>query len=76
MNPVREAAEAIDQAEKRHPGLKMRMDVSHKYVHITADLGEQQVSRSVSWDEIELAHINVLSANVALAVNAITGKAF
>lgn len=76
MNPIREAAIAIEQAEKRHSGLKIRLDVSHKYVHVTADKGELRVTRSASWDDIEAAHMNVVSANVALAVNEITGKAF
>lgn len=75
MNPFREAAIAIHEAEKAHPNLMMRMDVSHKYVHITAAYGDQELSRSVSWTEIEQAHINALTATVALVVNKITAQA-
>jgi hypothetical protein len=74
MNPIKEAAIAVHEAEKAHPGLKLRMDVSHKYVHVTADLGEQQLSRSVSWTDIEQARINTLTATVALVVNQITAN--
>lgn len=72
MNPLREAAIAIHEAEKAHAGLLMRMDVSHRYIHITADMGELQMSRSVTWDAIEQARINLLTAEVALLTNKIT----
>jgi hypothetical protein len=72
MNPLKEAAFAIHEAETANPGLQMRMDVSHKFVHLTADLGERQVSRSVAWADIERDHINTLTATVALLVNQIT----
>lgn len=74
MNPIKEAALAIHEAEKANAGLRMRMDVSHKYVHVTADMGERQVSRSVAWADIEQAHINTLTATVALLVNQITAN--
>lgn len=75
MNPIREAANAIHEAESKHPGLSIRMDVSHKYVHLTADMRGLQMSRSVTWTEIESAHINVLVATVALITNKITAQA-
>lgn len=34
MNPIRNAAIAIHDAEDKHPGLVIRMDVSCKYVHL------------------------------------------
>ena len=58
-NPIKEAALAMHVAEEAHHGLRLRMDVSHKFVHVTADLGEQQLSRSVSWDVIEGAMLGV-----------------
>lgn len=75
MNPLREAAIAIHDAESKHPGLVIRMDVSHRYVHLTADMRSLQQSRSLSWDEIDTARINVLTATVALLVNKITAAA-
>lgn len=72
MNPIREAAVFIHEAEKANAGLRMRMDVSHLYVHVTADMGERQLSRSVTWVQIEQGIINILTATVALIVIDIT----
>lgn len=75
MNPIREAAVAIHDAESKHPGLAISMAVSHKYVHFTADMRGLQYSRSVTWTEIETANINVLTATVALLTNKIAAAA-
>ena len=61
MNPIREAAEAIHAAEKRVSALSLRMDVSHKYVHVTGRLKHWELSRSVSWAEIDDAPSTLLS---------------
>lgn len=68
MNPLREAAIAIHAAEAAAPGLAIRMDVSHKYVHLVGRRGGLEVARSTTWDEIELAQCNVLTTTVSQIV--------
>jgi len=72
MNPIREAAEAIHAAEKRVSALSLRMDVSHKYVHVTGRLKHWELSRSVSWAEIDDALVNPLTISIAAIENELT----
>lgn len=75
MNPIRAAADFIHAAEKRTPGLSLRMDVSHKNVHITGRFGEFELARSVSWEEIDSAIMNPLTIHVASIENELTSVA-
>lgn len=71
MNPIKEAAEAIQAAEKRVPGLSLRMDVSAKFVHVTGRLKEYELARTVSWTDIDEALMNPLMITIASIENQI-----
>ena len=64
MNQLREAAQAIHEAETATPGLSVRMDVSRKYVHLVGRRGDFEIVRTASWDEIEQAKFNVLTCHL------------
>lgn len=75
MNQIKEAAIAIHEAETAHSGLAIAMHVSHKFVHLVGRRGDLELSRSVTWTEIEQARLNVLTAAVGLITNKLTAKA-
>lgn len=61
MNPIKEAAIAIADAEKAHPGLSIRLDVGARLVHVVGRRDEREIVRTVAWADIEAQKISALA---------------
>lgn len=53
MNPLREAAIAIHEFERDFPELRIQMDVSHRFVHLTARCNGSQLTKTFAWQNLE-----------------------
>ena len=61
MNAFREAAAALVTARKTHSGLAIEITLEEYGARIHATMKNRGLDRSVSWADIEDAHVNVLA---------------
>jgi len=64
MQTFREAADAILSAKKKHPGLLMRVTIETYGAQILGIMGNRELERTVSWDDMQNAHANVLAISI------------
>lgn len=74
MNPIREAAIALDQAEAAHPGLHLWLEIDPKYVLLAAERRGRRMSRVAVWAEIEDGKVNILLSHLSLIVERMMGE--
>lgn len=77
MGHLREAISCADTLAEEHAGLDFTFRAGARGVWISAtdDVTEATMQRLLSWNEIDLARINVLTATVSLIADTLTAKA-
>lgn len=64
MDTLREAVAALASVRKKYPSMNIEITLEEYGARIHATLNTRGLDRSVSWAEMENAHINVLAVCV------------
>lgn len=64
MDTIREAVAALVSARKKYPSLNIEITLEEYGARIHATVNSRGLDRSVSWADMENAHVNVLAVCV------------